>query len=293
MSDPVISVIIPVFNGASEVSRAIESALAQTYGRVEVIVVNDGSTDQTREVLDQFGDRIRAIHQSNGGLAAARNAGILAATGEWVAFLDHDDSWQPEKLIRQMQRARETGFEIVYSNAVNFGDVNRVAHLRSDPDQMAEGDLFQALLLDNFIVVSSVMLQKHLLLEAGTFDTALGVVEDWDLWLKLAARGARFAAVREPVTLYQWRPGSLSKNYDRMRNTRLQIIQRALASDRGQRSSWAVRRRALAGVESCSAWFLAAASPKKALPWYLSSLRYWPFDLTVWKGVVKSCLGRS
>lgn len=288
-----ISVIIPVFNGAQEVARAIDCALAQRDCEVEVIVVNDGSTDETKRVLDAYGDRVHAIHQQNQGPTATRNNGIKVATGDWVAFLDHDDIWQPEKLSLQLAAARRSGFDIVYTNAKNFGDVGRVAELRSVPADMLEGDLFQPLLLDNFIVLSSIMIRRHLLESIGGFDASVGVVEDWDLWIRLSANGAKFAAVREPVTKYQWRQGSLSKNHERMRNTRKQIIQRALDTDRAKSLPWSFRRRALANVESCSAWFLASSSPQKAIAGYARSLTYWPFDLNSWKGLVKGCLGRS
>ncbi len=128
-----VSVVIPTYNGAAEVRRAIDSALAQDGCEVEVIPVNDGSTDDTKTVLDSYGDRIKAVHQKNSGPAATRNAGIAAATGEWVAFLDHDDYWKPGKLKAQLEAAARTNADVIYTNAENFGDVNRVAELRSIP----------------------------------------------------------------------------------------------------------------------------------------------------------------
>ena len=125
------------------------------------------------------------------------------------------------------------------------------------------------------------------------FDSCLPSVEDWDLWLKLSARGVRFAVVHKPITMYQWRAGSMSKNYDLMRSTRKTIVNRALKTDRARSLPWSVRRRALANIESCSAWFLAGSSPQKAIGWYMNSLWYWPFDVNCWKGLVKGCLGRS
>ena len=290
---PTVSVIIPVYNGADEVRRAIDSALAQKNVNVEVIVLNDGSKDDTASVLAEYDDRIRAVNQRNSGLSKTRNSGIALATGEWVAFLDHDDYWRPEKLSLQLQAAERTGFDVVYTNAGNFGDVQRVGNLRSEPKAMVEGDLLEALLQDNFIIVSSVMIRRTVIQKIGGFDTSLPSVEDWDLWLKLASKGVRFAAVGEPVTMYQWRAGSMSKNYELMRSTRKTIVKRALETARANALPWSVRRRAMANIESCSAWFLAGSSPQKAIRWYLNSLRYWPFDLNSWKGIVKGCLGRT
>lgn len=296
MPTPQVSVIIPVFNGAEDLSGAIDSALGQTECDVEIVVVNDGSTDRTADVISSYGSRIRAVHQKNlgpDGLSQTRNNGVRASTGDWVAFLDHDDLWEPQKLRQQLQLADEQNADVVYTNARNFGNSQRVAELRSDPCAMPEGDLFEALLLDNFIVMSSAMMKRSLFESIGGFTEAPVLAEDWDLWLKSAAQGAGFAAVRDPLTLYRWRPGSFSKNFERMRQLRLRAIRSAIATKRGRQLPWSVRRKALASVESCSAWFLASSSPRKAICWYARSLAWWPFDLNCWKGVVKGCLGQS
>ena len=291
-----VSVIIPVYNGAADLPAAVESALNQQSCDVEVVVVNDGSTDETAQVMTAFGDRIVAVHQKNlgaGGLSKTRNNGVAASTGEWIAFLDHDDLWEPTKLLQQLNVAQSTAADVVYTNARNFGDVDRVADLRSTPDAMLEGDLFEPLLMDNFIVMSSAMMKRSLFNQIGGLTESPILAEDWDLWLKSAAHGATFAAVREPVTLYRWRAGSFSKNHERMRQLRLLAVQQALQTTRGRELPWSLRRRALANVESCSAWFLASSSPRKAIRWYARSLAYWPFDINCWKGVVKGCLGTT
>ena len=296
MPSPRVSVIIPVFNGVEDLSGAIESALNQRDCETEVIVVNDGSTDGTKALIDHYGSRIIAIHQKNlgaAGLSRTRNNGVAAASGEWIAFLDHDDLWEPNKLASQLAAAQRTSGDIVYTNARNFGDVSRVSDFRSDPSSMPEGDLFEDLLMDNFIVMSSAMMKRSLFDQIQGFTESPVLAEDWDLWLKAAAAGGQFAAVSEPVTMYRWRPGSFSKNHVRMRNLRLLALQRALESHRGQQVSWSVRRKALANVERCSAWFLASSSPRQAISWYARSLLYWPFDVNCWKGVVKGCVGRS
>lgn len=293
---PIVSVIIPVFNGAADLAAAVDSALSQHGCNVEVIVVNDGSTDATGDVLASYGDKIRVIQQENLGalgLAATRNNGVRASTADWIAFLDHDDLWEPDKLCRQLELAQAKNADVVYSNARNFGDVDRVADLRSDPEAMLEGDLFLSLLMDNFIVMSSAIMKRSLFDVIGGFTESPVLAEDWDLWLKAAACGATFAAVRDPVTLYHWRPGSFSKDHERMRQLRLLAVRRALESSRGRSMPWSVRRKTLANVESCSAWFLASTAPRRAIRWYARSIFWWPFDVNCWKGVVKGCLGRS
>lgn len=293
MSTPQVSVIIPCYNGSDDVTGAIDCALAQTNCAAEVIVINDGSTDRSAEVLDSYGDRIRAVHQSNKGLAATRNVGIELARGEWVAFLDHDDLWLPGKLASQLKIAADQNADVVYTNTENFGEIDRIDTVRSDPNNMPSGDLFEALLMDNFFVVSSVIAKRSVLRSVGGFTESFSMVEDWDLWLRLAAQGCQFAPVREVQTRYRWRSGSMSKRHDRMREFRERAVRNALASERGRQLPWAIRRKALANVQNCSAWFMAASSPRKAIPWYAQSIYYWPFDITSWKGIVKSCLGRS
>ncbi len=136
MSTPQVSVIIPCYNGSEDVTGAIDCALAQTNCAAEVLVINDGSTDRSAEVLDSYGDRIRAIHQSNKGLAATRNVGIELARGEWVAFLDHDDLWLPGKLESQLKVAADQNADVVYTNTENFGEIDRIDTVRSDPNNM-------------------------------------------------------------------------------------------------------------------------------------------------------------
>ncbi|MBL8816497.1 MAG: glycosyltransferase [Planctomyces sp.] len=293
MPKPLVSVVIPCFNGAEDVAGAIDSALAQQNCEVEVIVINDGSSDETANVLNRYGDRIRTVHQENRGLPKTRNLGIELALGEWVAFLDHDDLWMPDKLQKQLEGATTEDAGVVYTNTLNFGDSDRVDSLRHVPDQMPQGDLFEALLMDNFLVTSSLMVRRTILDSVGRFTESPVMAEDWDLWLKIAAAGHRFVPVREPLTRYRWRAGSFSKHYDRMRRYRELALHRALASARGKKLPWSVRRKALANVQNCSAWFLAASSPRRAIKWYAQSIYYWPFDITSWKGIVKGCLGRS
>ncbi len=291
---PKVSVVIPVFNGGNDTHNAIQCALAQTDCDVEVIVVNDGSTDQTLEVLAAWGDRIVTVNKQNEGISKARNAGIQMAKGEWVAFLDNDDEWLSEKLTRQLHLAEESGADAVYTNTLNFGDAARVDTLRHpDPSRMPTGDLFEQLLIDNFLVTSSMMVRKSALDRVQGFTESPVTAEDWDLWLKLAADGCRFAAVADPLTRYRWRSGSYSKNHERMRQLRKITVDRALMTERGKKIPWKIRRQALANIESCSAWFLAASSPRKAVRWYVNSILQWHFDVTPWKGVVKGCLGRN
>lgn len=291
---PTVSVIIPAFNSAATIERAIRTALAQEGVSFEVIVIDDGSTDETGRVVEQFGDRVRMARQPNGGPAKARNHGARLAGGEWLAFLDADDEWVANKLAHQLARADDrTG--LIYTDCLYFGDSNRVTARQSDGLQLTEGDLFEDLLLrNNIITLSSAMIRKRDFDRLGGFDEspALIGVEDWDLWLRYAAEG-RVGLCPEPLTRYRWHAGGTSRKLDHMNRARQLVLQRALSLPRGRQMSRAVTRRAYASAWRIAAWYAAATERRKAIWWYTRSLLWWPWDVQPYKEIVKCCLGRS
>lgn len=288
-----VSVVMPVYNAAKYLKESIDSALAQVDVAVQVVAVDDGSSDNSLEILASYGDRVTALSQKNAGPAAARNAALAQAIHPWVAFLDADDLWEPTKLKIQLESAAATNAVVVYTNSVNFGDVERVGDLRLPPDRMPAGDVFEALLMDNFITMSSVMVKRQALADVGGFDAAFRGTEDWNLWLRLAAESAVFTPVPEPLVKYRWMSTSLSKNHATMKQMREATLLAALQTPKGQSVHWKLRRQALANVRQCSAWFVAEQSKSRAAMWYLQSLCAWPCSVTAWKGLVKSCLGRT
>jgi glycosyltransferase involved in cell wall biosynthesis len=288
---PTVSAIIPAYNAAPYIEAAVGSALTQEGVDVEVIVVDDGSTDGTWERLRRFGSALHKVRQPNGGPAAARNHGARLARGEWLAFLDADDEWLPTKLATQLGAAgADCG--LVYTDRYNVGHCARVNGRQSDGVRLWDGDVFEPLLRDNFITASSVIMRKAWFERLGGFEEQLVGTEDWDLWLRYAALGP-VRLCREPLVRYRWHKSSLQSNLDRMCRDRLEVLRRALASPRGRELLWAARHQALAGVWGVSAWFAAETRPRKAAWWYLRSAMCWPWDLQPYKGIVKCCLGRS
>ncbi len=290
----VISTIIPVYNGEKYICQCLDSALAQQDVDQEIIVVDDGSTDSTAEILSQYASRVRVIHQSNSGHIAARNRAAELASGEWLAFLDADDIWEPRKLLEQSKYLSDT-IGMVYTERLNFGEIGNLPSRQSESQTLFEGDLFHPLLQSNFITVSSVLIRKDLYNKLGGFDPAPTGCEDWDLWLRFAAEFGpdRFqtACVIEPLTRYRWRSNAMSKNLPLMHHGRQIALQNALNSPRGRREISPVEsRQARSAIYEVSAWvasqsgqtlsafqygagrFLLAPSPRTFLQWAKGTL---------------------
>jgi len=248
---PEVSVVIPVFNGATFVSRAIESVLRQTLPDLELVVVDDGSTDETPSVVQAFTDpRIRYIRQTNQGPSVARNTGIRATTAPWVAFLDGDDYWLPTKLEAQLARVRampQAG--LVYAGGT-YRDMSGA--VIADMPATVEGDLLPQLLLDNCLAgsTSSAMVRRDVLNKIGLFDESMSCCEDWELWLRVA-NATQIAKVEERLVCIVNRPGSLNKRARDVRNVSLDMLKTAFATYGAPHSH--LRRRALWNVYRSSA----------------------------------------
>ena len=206
-----VSVVIPARNAVGTLKAAIESVLAQTRGAREIIVVDDASTDETASVARAFEGVVLIALETSRGAAAARNAGIAAATSPWVAFLDADDEWLPEKLERQFALiAGEPDASLVFCASREFAPGGS-----SLGDTFREGavttgsEAWKSLLKTNFVATPTVVVPRVLLLDLGGFDESLPVGEDQDMWIRLALAG-RLAYVPEPLARVHVRPRSLS-----------------------------------------------------------------------------------
>lgn len=222
-----VSVVIPAFNMQDLVGRAVESALAQTYGQTEILVIDDGSTDETRAVVQAFGEPVRLISKSNGGLSSARNRGIAEASGEFIAYLDADDYWEAEKLARQidhMRARRDVGF---CSTATRVVDAKgTVLNIWQCP--CADGQILKIIFEANATVPgsgSSVVVRADVQRHVGPFDEQLRSLEDIDMWMRLAAE-ASYTCIPEPLTVIRKRPGSMSRHLDVMRESAIRVMRK-------------------------------------------------------------------
>jgi len=193
---PAVSVIIPAYNAADFIAEAVQTVRAQTFRDYEIIVVDDGSSDGTADVVRRLGGEVRYHRQPNGGVASARNAGLELSRGDLVCFLDADDLWLPEKLARQTAfMAAHPDIGLLFADATeSHGDVIQKASILASMQCGAEAtsqvpikNAFRKLLVENFVPTSSVMLRRSCVATAGPFDVALQNVEDRDMWLRVAA----------------------------------------------------------------------------------------------------------
>ncbi len=288
-----VSVIIPCYNAADTIAQAVNSALDSCDVDVELIVVDDGSTDGTREILASFGDRITTRKQTRGGPYRARNLGASLASTEWLAFLDADDDWMPDKLARQL--ALTGGGEgLVYTDRLNFGDLSRVKERQSDSVDLHEGDIFEPLLLDNFITFSSVLLRKDWFDRLGGFAIDQHGVQDWDMWLRYSAAGGRVRLCREPLTRYRIHAKQMSNESSDRAADREAVLQRALDSERGRLVPRARVKQARAGLcNLCAAHAQADGHRQAALLHLWRSARLWPWNTRVHKDMLKCVIGRT
>lgn len=226
---PLVSVIIPVYNGEKTIRQTIESVLNQTFRDLELIVINDGSQDSTLKIVSTIQDsRLQVFSYPNSGVSVSRNRGIAQAKGEFVSFIDADDLWTPDKLeaqVKVLQENPQAGVAYSWTDWVDESGqlVGRGSHLTE------QGQVFAKLLLNDFIGSgSNVLICRKALDEVGDFDQSIAHAEDWDMWLRLAAK-YEFLAVPYPQVLYRISPSSASFNVWRMETSSLRVIEKAFA----------------------------------------------------------------
>jgi glycosyltransferase involved in cell wall biosynthesis len=226
---PLISVIIPVFNGEKTIKETIASVLAQTLADLEILVINDGSQDATLEIVAQISDpRLHIFSYPNSGVSASRNRGIAQAVGNYISFIDADDLWTPDKLATQWQALEANPLAAVAYSWSNWIDESGT-FLRPGGHITKNGNVYADLLLRDFIESgSNPLIRRDALTEVGGFDESLAAAADWEMWLRLAAR-YQFVAVPAAQILYRVAPSSMSSNVWNMEAESLQIIEHHFA----------------------------------------------------------------
>jgi hypothetical protein len=230
MPAPRVSVVVPLYNLRSWVAEAIDSVLAQTLAadEVEIVVVDDGSTDGGGEVVAGYSARVRLVRQENRGLPAARNAGIRVSRAPFVAFLDADDRILPEKLAAQLAVFEERpGTAVVYTGSRYIDETGRPCPQKGWT--RVEGDVLPLLVLGNLVHPHQPLLRRADLERVGGFDEQLTSAEDWDLWLRLARQGGPWACVDRPLAEYRVRHDAMHQNVARMAEQCLRVLDKLFA----------------------------------------------------------------
>jgi glycosyltransferase involved in cell wall biosynthesis len=224
---PRVSIIIPTYNCAQYLGRAIDSACAQTYKDYEILVVDDGSTDGTKDVATKYGRKLTYLYQQNQGVSAARNHAISKSSGELLAYLDADDMWYPEKLERQvafLDAHQECG--MVHSEMSVINEQDEILHIRFYEEttrSVPQGYCLRTLLLRCHIQPVTVLERRSSFDRAGVFDTRLPITQDYLHWIMIAADGQAVGYLAEPLGKYRWRTGSLIENRPRLMEDYVQL----------------------------------------------------------------------
>ena len=268
-----VSIIIPNYNQTQFICSAIESVLSQTYHSYEIIVVDDGSTDDSWQVIGGYGDQVRYIWQENQGLGGARNTGILASKGEMIGLLDADDQWLPDYLETMVALADQKPDADVFYCQAQAMDKNgqdlpqKFGGLPLPPDK-----IYQTLLRANFLIPSTILMRRAPIISNGLFDQTIRSMhgcEDWDLWLRLLNTTPRYIFIGSPACLVRYRlhGNSLSVNPTSMQGAVRAVIEKHFGSDDGERGDWSwEKRRAYGGVYR----YYAITSVQRMNDWQLA-----------------------
>lgn len=221
---PIVSIVIPTHNRASLLPDAVNSVLHQTYPHVEVIVVDDGSTDNTPAVAGQFGERIRYIRQANAGVSAARNRGFAESKGAYIGFLDDDDLYLEDKIALQVDALQRHPHAPVANCNFHYMDPN--GKLYSHNGIVPSHDTFRRLLLANYIWMSGPLMRREAMVTAGLFAPEFSLAADLDMWLRLA-RLNDFVCVQKPLGAYRIHQGSMVTKADLAEQDCMAVLQRA------------------------------------------------------------------
>ncbi|MBI5065425.1 glycosyltransferase [Candidatus Woesearchaeota archaeon] len=287
---PKVSIIIPTYNRARLLETTLNSVFSQTYENYEVLVIDDGSTDDTEKVLKKF-KKIRYFKKKNGGVSSARNLGIKNSKGNLIAFLDSDDLWHEKKLEKTVKKFKNSNIALVYTNYLLFAK-----------DDCAKKEIkvpfygkktYEKLLLGNFIPNSSVVIRKKVLKKTGLFYEGFNCkasYEDWDLWLRITKMRCT-GMVTEPLLFYRRHNSNTltGSSFRELKKDLFLVLKRAFERDKS--INWFLKRRAIAGIfRLLGSKYFYGSDLKSAKINYLKSFIFNPFDFETVIFLIKSLL---
>lgn len=292
-SNPETTVVITCYNYGHYLQGCLHSVLEQTYRDYEIVVIDDGSTDSTPEIMEGFTGQsnLRYVRQENGGQARAKNRGIQCARGRFVAFLDADDLWEREKLEKQIPLFANPAVGVVYSRARLIDEVGNSLHLGFPGEYLKprRSTVTRWLFLDNFVWFSSSVLRRECIEKFGVFDESLPMGIDWDLWLRISTR-YEFDFVDEPLLLYRvGHSGQMSKNVEIRQECSDRIMENFLRNH-PRVVDQSVIREAYSFTFCNRGNYLRPIDKRKSIKLYVKALRLNPFNVSAYKGLLKSLI---
>jgi glycosyltransferase involved in cell wall biosynthesis len=288
---PKVSVIIPTFNRAAFLKSAIESVLNQTYNDFEIIIVDDNSSDTTYEVVGNFEDeRVKYIrHRENKGVSAARNTAIKACNGKYIAFLDDDDEWVPEKLQKQVELQDKSPPNIcgVYSDRLIIDRLSNKIISKGLQSNKVRGNLLSQLALRNQINTCTVLLRKKCLDEVGMFDETISYMEDRDMWIRLSLNWD-FEYINEPLTrTYVHKQGHLSARLKEQIEAREKLLIKYSNLFNQDRKTWSKL------ILHQGAQYCQLKNMKRGRENFLKGIQIDPFNFKAYLHLLSSLFGQS
>ena len=294
---PEVSVIVATYNMGQHVGEAIASVLAQQGHDLEVIVVDDGSTDATPQALKAFADepRVRVLTQQNHGQPKAKNAGLRAARGRYIAFCDADDYWLPCKLDLQLPLLEQnSAVGVVYSSILLLHADGRAEEPREH--RKSRGDVLSRLFINNMVPFGTAVVRRECIEEAGGFDEDIPMGIDWDLWLRIATRW-EFDFVAEPTYVYRIWDGQMSHNWRGRYDCALRIMDRFVVNHPGLLSKDVIAAAYADTYTNLSAACLTHRGFRASLPYIARALSHRPLFWPAWRVLLdvptRLRLGRS
>lgn len=323
-----LSVIIPAYNASKTLATTLRSIVDQTVQPAEIIVIDDGSTDNTKDVACGF-RQVKYIQQNNSGVSAARNNGVASSKSAWVAFCDADDVWHPQKIIigQQVRKAipsatfvfhdfyifdstgivmergtcaSKTMFPLFSENKITMRDIlkqSNTIELHGDEYkqrkfiEVLSGNAFEGLILGNFILPSTVMIRKDVYQNIGGFDTEFRVAEETEFFLR-ASKLIDYAYIDMPLTGYRRASGGLTGNLSRLITYGLKAFEKHCIEDAIAREKYSnnVKKGAAKRYSRMSYYYLSECQRSDAEKFAINSLRYNPFERRAWLSLVLSIL---
>ena len=291
-NSPLVSIVIPTYNHAPMLQRALATVVEQTYQNWNAIVVNNFSTDNTLEVVAAFNDpRIQCVNFRNHGvIGASRNEGIALATGQYVAFLDSDDTWFPTKLEKCVE-ILESGSDLVCHAEYWIDESGKSRLVAYGPSEAATHH--NLIYKGNRISTSATVVRTALLKEVHGFDVAPELIstEDYDLWIRLAAKSDKFAFISEPLGEYHRHDNNVSANIEKHLAAELAILEKHFSANTRFENMIARRRRKALAYYGAGRSLHRTRKHFLALQKYFHSLVVWPISLRLYEAIMLSLMG--